>query len=441
MDGKEGKPRATVARRHYLRWLWWLGAGALAYGIGLRPWMLSWGARPDENAMALPGDEIVDNPRTMATRALTIEAPPHLVWPWLVQMGQGRGGLYSYDWLENLVGCDIHSVDHIVPELQQLQVGDRVWLMPPENPPHLGFVVRHLVPERVLVLGTPGPREEALAAGMPHFSWAFVLLPESNGRTRLVIRSRCDYQPTVLGVLANGYGLEPVQFMMERKMMLGIRARAEALAREEQSLVEETLLDELLPDYEFRGIERITIHATAEEIFAAFDALTLADMPVARWLGELRYLPVKWVKGELSASSANGAGDAHRPFKELILETGNRVVGERPGQEVVIAAIGKFHQMTDQAFVQFSGADEFKSFNDPGYQKLAQSIRIAGGDPEQGVTVLFEHRTHGLSPAAQRAFAYYWLVIKPSGNWLVRMLLRAVKRRAEAAHGLRVQVG
>jgi hypothetical protein len=89
-----------------------LSAG-IAYWFGLRPWHIRWGATDDELARPLPGDEIVPRPRKWSTRAITIDAPAEVVWPWLVQIGQGRGGLYSYDWLENLAGCDIHSADRV----------------------------------------------------------------------------------------------------------------------------------------------------------------------------------------------------------------------------------------------------------------------------------------------------------------------------------------
>ncbi len=210
---------------------WWIAALAAAvplYIQVIRPAMLGWGASPAERAAPLPGDDIVTTPRNVWTRAVTIAAPPAAVWPWLVQMGQGRGGLYSYDWLENLVGCDIHSVDRIIPELQNLAVGDPVRLVREGYAVDLTLEAAEIVPQEALVLAAPDTREEALAAGLAYLSWAFVLHPTPDGGTRLIVRTRSDFTPTFAGRLVNQVMLEPIQFLMERKMMLGIKARAEA---------------------------------------------------------------------------------------------------------------------------------------------------------------------------------------------------------------------
>ena len=123
------------------------GAGA-AYVLAVRPRLLLWGATTQEAAGPLAGDEIVPAPRMQSTRAVTIAAPVSGVWPWLVQLGAGRGGMYSYDWLENAAGLGIHSADRIRPELQQLKVGDTVPLSPDG-----GLTVRLLQSEAVLGLG------------------------------------------------------------------------------------------------------------------------------------------------------------------------------------------------------------------------------------------------------------------------------------------------
>ena len=93
--------------------------------LGLR-WMARWGATDQESDGSLPGDDLIANPDLIATRAITIAPRAERVWPWVVQLGQGRGGFYSYDWLENLVGCDIHSADRIVPQWQAVTVGAQV---------------------------------------------------------------------------------------------------------------------------------------------------------------------------------------------------------------------------------------------------------------------------------------------------------------------------
>ncbi len=190
------------------------GAGALAaYVFLIRPWHLKWGATEEELKMPLPGDELVKHPKLNATHAITINAPVAEVWPWLVQVGQKRGGFYSYTWLENLVGCEMSNADQIVAEWQDLKVGDEVWLHPKAPP----LKVLAMEPGRAIVLEN---------------SWTFVLHPIDDHTTRLIIRGRGDFNPDLKNALLNFIlwrgVFEPAHFIMERKMMLGIKERAEA---------------------------------------------------------------------------------------------------------------------------------------------------------------------------------------------------------------------
>ena len=147
-----------------------------------------------------------------ATRAITIDAPAEAVWPWLAQMGQGRGGLYSYDWLENLFGCDIHSADRVVPELQSPAVGDAFRLYREgAGPPAL--TMARVEPGRALVL-----------RGGEDYSWAFVLVKVDDHTTRLIARTRSYSDPAWVAPLT---GVEPMHFVMERKMLYGIKERVE----------------------------------------------------------------------------------------------------------------------------------------------------------------------------------------------------------------------
>jgi hypothetical protein len=188
-----------------------------------------WGAGDDEAAAPMPGDELVPAPLLGYTRALTIGAPVAAVWPWLVQLGQGRGGLYSYDALENLVGCRIRSADRILPAHQHLAPGDLVRLGPPGYP---CFRVADVAPPTALVLvgADPRPPNEAPAPGAPGgaATWQWLLSPLDGGRaTRLVVRQRLTY-PARLALLWRV--VEPIAFVMERRMLLGIRRRAQAAA-------------------------------------------------------------------------------------------------------------------------------------------------------------------------------------------------------------------
>lgn len=206
-------------------------AAAAGYVLALRPWLLRWGATAQEAAGPLPGDELVPTPRLQSTRAVSISAPPSDVWPWLVQMGSGRGGMYSYDFLENAVGLDMHSADRILPEFQQLAVGDVIPLSPGGGVP-----VRRLEPGAVLALGGQmDPRTREVTGGERpgtgtrlEIGWSFVLQPLGASSTRLLSRTRYDYAPLPLGI-ALRLLLEPMQFVMERRMLLGIRARVERL--------------------------------------------------------------------------------------------------------------------------------------------------------------------------------------------------------------------
>ncbi len=195
-----------------------IGATALAadplYRRHLRERVLTWGATPEEAARQLPGDELLDPAGIVATRAITIDAPPSAIWPWLVQMGPGRAGAYTYDWIENLFGLDMHSSDRIVPEWQQLAVGD-VQRTPKGGP---GMRVEILEPERVL-----SSRSEA-----GDWVWTFALEP-SGESTRLLSRNRIAMKGAAAAQRLGMLVMEPGSLVMERKMLLGIKERAERL--------------------------------------------------------------------------------------------------------------------------------------------------------------------------------------------------------------------
>jgi hypothetical protein len=196
---------------------------ALAYWFLVRPWHLRWGTTDDEVEGTLPGDDLLREPKSEVTHAVTIDAPVEDVWPWLVQLGQGRAGFYSYDWLESLVGADIHNADRIVPEYQNLEAGDTVRLAPEDYPVQTSESAPEAVvvdPERAVVLQPPG--------ASPRWSWAFVLHPMNDGTTRFVVRMRTQGKGTLRGRAADYLFWEPAHFVMERKMLLGVKERAES---------------------------------------------------------------------------------------------------------------------------------------------------------------------------------------------------------------------
>jgi hypothetical protein len=188
-----------------------LAALAALYPIMRRP-ILTWGATTEEAESRLPGDELLEEADGVSTRAITIGAPAAAVWPWLAQMGPSpRGGAYTYDWIENLLGLDMHSVDRVLPEFQQPQVGDTI-----------GFGSNRMRLERV----EPG-HVLAWRAEDGNWVWTFVLEAQ-DGSTRLISRNR--FRLPTLAARIRMLPMEPGSLLMERRMLRGIKERAEQLA-------------------------------------------------------------------------------------------------------------------------------------------------------------------------------------------------------------------
>ena len=194
------------------------GAGSLAAAgvlFGPRLWrrMLDWGAAAGEVHRPLPGDELLPDADLVATRAISIAASPAAVWPWLVQIGVGRAGAYAYDWLDRLFGLDMQSSRRIMPELQGLAVGDMI----PVANDGTGLRVRAIEPERVLATSTDDGT----------WAWTWVLEPAGDA-TRLISRTRMAtaHQP-LPARMATRLLLVPASWVMERRMLLGLRDRAE----------------------------------------------------------------------------------------------------------------------------------------------------------------------------------------------------------------------
>jgi hypothetical protein len=199
------------------------GAALIGLNVALGPflhrWRTRWNATKDEIDEGLPGDEFVRGPTWTYTHAITILAPRAAVWPWLVQIGQGRGGFFSYEVLENLVGCGIHNVLKLRSEFQDLHVGDKVLM----HANGFGPTVSILEPERALVLG--GPPD---AAGS-QATWGFYLEQTEDGETRLIERGRHRVGRGIAARLGFGpYLIDPVGFVMSRKMLKTIKRLAEA---------------------------------------------------------------------------------------------------------------------------------------------------------------------------------------------------------------------
>lgn len=194
----------------------------LLFGPPLHRWRTRWGATPEEIGCTLPGDELIRQPEWTYNHAISILAPRSEVWPWIVQVGQRRGGFYSYEGLENLIGCDIHNVLEIRPELQRLEEGSVVRM----HASGFGPPVAYLETERALVLGRP---PDANGSGA---TWAFYLFDSPDGTTRLLERGRGVAGRGILAKLGWGpYLMDPIGFVMSRKMLRTIRRLAEESAR------------------------------------------------------------------------------------------------------------------------------------------------------------------------------------------------------------------
>jgi hypothetical protein len=204
-----------------------IGASALVYRSWIKPWQHRWGATDEEVSAGLPGDDLLDEPASQMTRAITINAPREEVWPWIVQLGADRGGFYTYDRLENLFGLDIHSADRIVEQWQDLEVGDVVHA---DRARSAGWYVVDLRPGEALVLkvadlttGRPLRRDEKFRW---EFLWTFALRDSPAGGTRLLVRERVAFGSALTGFLMAPVDL--VSFVMTRGMLLGIKSRVES---------------------------------------------------------------------------------------------------------------------------------------------------------------------------------------------------------------------
>ena len=182
----------------------------------LMPWMDRWGASANEISATLPGDELVRSPRYVYNRVVTVHASPEQIYPWLVQLGAEKGGMYSYSWFEtNVLRCELINADQIHPEWQVLKVGDKVKMCPGNSGPP-AYEVALLVPNQSIVMGH---QENGKWSDV----WQFVLVPQGDGSTRMMIRGRSALEGWLWDMI------RPGEFVMMRGMMLGIKQRAEGM--------------------------------------------------------------------------------------------------------------------------------------------------------------------------------------------------------------------
>ena len=189
-----------------------IAAGVAAYHFLVRPRLLRWGATDEEVLRDMAGDDLVDDPNYVSTRAVTVDAPPEKVFPWLLQIGYHRGGLYSYDWLDQLFGyLDGPSSAEILDDFQNVAPGDVI---------PIGRIGGWLV--RIV----DAPRSFVIEPVPGKVSWAFSLYQYEPGKTRLVTRVRARLAFSLINL-----ALDPAEFVMIRRMLIGIRERAESMVR------------------------------------------------------------------------------------------------------------------------------------------------------------------------------------------------------------------
>jgi hypothetical protein len=218
---------------------------------------------------------------------------------------------------------------------------------------------------------------------------------------------------TTLG--AAGLGVGAVWWLWERRTRPTVEPSA--------------MLDAILPGAQFSDRVLVPVDAPTDDIVRAISEVRLRDMPVAWVLGELRYLPAR-----LTRRSPGVAGDA--PFMDLVRSDASVrsvVLVDVPDRELVLGVIGRLHDPVDQSFVPLRDAAAFAAFDEPGYEKLAMSLRIVPVPDGPGRLLVLEHRTLALDEEARRRFARYWVGIRPGGAFVSGQLLRAIRRRAEAA--------
>jgi hypothetical protein len=192
-----------------------------------------WGATNEERERILPGDERVPNSIVTTTLAITIDAPASAVWPWVAQLGQERGGMYSYELLENIARCQMHNADHIVPEWE-MQVGDQMRMGPQGYPVNQVVALEHghwlLMAGADLKTGIADPLPQPGQTTYVNYAWVLYLDEQPDGTTRLISRTRLDYAPRTFAFkLIWEVFTDPIGCVMTRKMLLTIKQRVEQL--------------------------------------------------------------------------------------------------------------------------------------------------------------------------------------------------------------------
>jgi len=239
----------------------------------LTPWMDRWGATDEEIAASFPGDELVPEPTSFVNRAITINAAPEYIYPWIVQLDATKGGWYSYTWLEAMLNCKMVNADRIHPEWQDLQVGDEVKMCPGEFAPP-PYIVVQIHPDQAIVMGH---QENGEWVDL----YQFVIVPQADGTSRLILRTRTMMTGGIWTVI------HPGAFIMERGLLNGVKERAERLAQSGSTPISPEIsptpevfipLEEAIPDYGIT-LEGIHLEVTTAMLDTSFPAGCMGEPP------------------------------------------------------------------------------------------------------------------------------------------------------------------
>ncbi len=407
------------------------GAALVAAVVVARRRLVRWGADDAEMAMAVPGDDVVPGAGGRVTMATTLDAPPAAVWPWLVQMGVGRAGWYSFDVLDNAGRA---SAERIVPELQQIAVGDR---LASSTGGATWFDVVGVEPERALVLRAgidlrarrsfpPGARP---AWWWSDGSWAFLLEPAPGGRTRLIVRAQGTGRPFAVVRLGDLMFWNPAHVVMQLRQFAGLRRRVAAAGGGPR------LIDDVLPDCDAAIVARRVVRAPADVVFrAALETDLIAASAEDPLIGALFGIrgAVDRAVARVRGQEPPRAPDATMRIGEIPAAGPDWIrLAQTPGRELVFGAVGRFW---DTIRWEPTSPEAFADFDQPGFARVVAAISVVPRGPAETLLV-YETRTRATDPGARRSFLRYWRVVAPGVAIVMRRTARWMALAAERDAG------
>ena len=404
-----------------------LVAAGAAYTWMLRPRGNRWGATDEEVAREMPGDDIVPEPDFNATRAVTIHAPPEQVWPWIVQLGSGRAGWYTWDHIDN---AGVPSAEHIIPELQQLAAGDLVPMVTGEE---TGVWVQAMEPQRWMIWwgSIERPRHpDGTARRMPDdgpekgaYTWTWELRQVGPRTTRLITRLRGTYPSLRSGKVPYVVLASIADPVMMRKCMMGIKSRAEGSPGGRRASPD-PLLDRFMPEFDIVEHHETAVEADARATWDVVRGLDLFGSPLVRAIFRGREILM--------------GGDAPEREPRAFIADASRIgwglLEELPGRQLVFGAVTRPWEANP--VFRALPPEEFAAFAEPGYVKIAWTLRV---EPIGDAASCFATQTRALATdrASRAKFRRYWRMVSPGVRLIRTEMLRLVRREAARALAVR----